>query len=133
MRKYYSLWFFVLGFAGSVIASKCFEHGTNPCERKIKQFDNTSHFKVYYFKGLGYVVGEYERLFVGDTMYMSSDGREDPRNRYATVFVRLVYDVQSQVYYPFPENQTCPCKTIWEADSCKAKQHWFNYEKQWVK
>jgi len=90
------------------------------CVRKIKQPEKADSFKVYYFDGLGYVVGQYEEV-------------TGPNGNMATTFVRLVFDPTIHKYYPWPSNQPGRFNTIWEQDSCKAKRHWFNYESQWEK
>lgn len=101
---------------------------SNPCNRQIKQPSKTDSFKVYNFGG-SYVVGQYEKLAAPN-----KDGVYDFSSRsYDTVFIRLVFDPRLNAYYPFPENQFGGYNTIWEKDSCIAKQHWFKYEKQWAK
>lgn len=102
---------------------------TDPCKRKIRQPSASDSFKVYKFGG-DYVVGTYELQARPD----NNGVIHIPVKEYDTVFVRLVFAVQFGSYMPWPDNQGgIAYNTIWEKDSCKAKEHWFKYEKQWVK
>lgn len=114
-----------------IIASAIISYtsNTNPCERKIKQPWKHEVYKVYYFEGLGYVVGTYQQQAVPE-----KDGYINANNpTYKQVFVRLVFNPEIRKYYPWPDNQYGPHYEIWAKDSCSAKEYWFRYEAQWKK